>query len=192
MELIQDSCRLGGIFTFDQIRGVKGVLNQGRKVAILDEGGSEALIHEYVKMGGVQIDNWDARNRLVTQGLAQIINLLKGTGGTLLPTKIQLGSGSTGAGSWAKSLTQCRTPIASAGLSEATADTITIGTTTDTGDKLTFVKDFTASGAITANEAAVRSAAVAVCLCYAPFPSGDRVLANTDHLIVTYAFTLVP
>jgi len=29
-------------------------------------------------------------------------------------------------------------------------------------------------------------------LCYAPFPAGERTLASSDHLIVTYNLTLVP
>lgn len=200
---INDGMRIGGVFDISLVRGVQGTLSRDRHAALLGEGGSEALIEYYLKkMGGSEIDRFLAPNRFVNEGLALIVNFLKGTGGTVAPTKIVLGSGATSTAyvSGDRSLVVPKTiPAAYStnGLAESTVDspTPTIGTTTSTGDKLTFIKDFTAAADVLTgsapDEVLIRNTTPKA-LCYAPFPAGERTLASGDHLIVTYNLTLVP
>jgi hypothetical protein len=189
---------IGGVFDISHIKGARGVFSfsDAQKKAILDEGGTEALIHHYVtKMGGTVVNQFGMHNKLVNTGLAMIINLLKGTPATAIPTLMQLGTGGVPGNLGVRTQNGCITPIVvptAAGLEEkAFTTTPAIGDNGSTGNKLTFVTAFTATGTKGPNEVSVRAAGP-LALCYAPFTSGTVTVGNTDVLTVTYAFTLVP
>lgn len=191
MEINDTSYQPGGIFTFAKLCGVTNHLPKGSyKKAMLDEGGADALIHYYLRGGGEQVDAWQAKNRLVQEGLYILVNLLV-AGGAALPTRMQLGSGSDG--TWASSLTACRTPIVAGTLGEVVADSATQQNGSYTGDTYRVIEDFTAGAIFAAgsapDEVCIRSATPKA-LCYATF--SERTLAAADHLIVTYNLKLVP
>lgn len=206
---IEDSAKMGGVFHIHHLRGVKkhggpkwspqGFLWQRRKEAILAEGGIEALHHEYTRMGGEVIDYQQAHNRLVDNGLTMINGLLKGSS-ALVPNRMKLGSGGTpgSPGSYLRTLNDVVSAgiLGANGLGESVFDSFT-NTASGLGgnDTLTFIRAYTASGALAGanapDEVIIRCATGPTAFCYAPFASA-RDLANTDVLTVTYVFKLVP
>jgi len=203
---INDVQRIGGVFTISTVRGVPkhlGPLWRWKKKRILKKGGTPALIEHYKSKGAVLVDEFDAPNRFVNEGLALIVNLLKGTASTPLPTKVQLGSGATGltyvsADRVINTVKNIPAAYSTNGLAEDVFTTAAaIGDNGSTGNKLTFVREFVASADVLTgsapDEVMIRTHTPTVkALCYAPFPAGERTLASGDHLIVTYALTLVP